>query len=237
MEPRRRVKRPDELDHIRKAAKLTDECFTFITKELAAGVWESEIAWSIESFIRTRGGTLAFPPIAAFGANSSMPHYQYTNEKSLEAGQPVLLDMGARVDGYCADMTRMVYFGTSDEDFRRAYDAVRDAQEKSLEYLGSAHPPKGAEADKKARGILTNYGFTEYPHSLGHALGLDIHERPRLTKFRDDTLEPGMVVTVEPAVYLAGKFGIRIEDTVLITENGIEILTKTDKNIITLPVG
>ncbi len=236
IEDLRKVKRDDELDHIRRAAQITDECFSYITRQVKGGITERELAWSIESFIRTRGAQLAFDPIVAYGSHASMPHYQMTEQTRLEKNTPILFDFGARVNGYCADMTRMVVYGLPSDEFARAYGAVLEGQKKSLQYLESNPSPSGAKADEAARNVLKDFGLPMYPHSIGHAVGLDIHESPRLTVHHDETLMPNMVVTVEPAVYLEGQFGIRIEDLIRLTDSGIELLSKTPKELLTIPL-
>ncbi len=246
IEKRRMIKREDEIENIRAAAKLTDQCFTFILSKLTPGVEEGEIAWEIESFFRECGATLAFSPIVGFGENTSQPHYlssavpQRLNPamqgSTLMKTDIVLLDFGARVNGYCSDMTRVVFVGKPKDEWKRAYQTVLEAQQAALEYLraqGRALNSQlsGSTTDKIARQVIKKAGFPPYPHSLGHAVGLDIHEPPRLSVKKDETLKPGMVITVEPGVYVEGSFGIRIEDLVLITDNGITILSKSSKSM------
>ncbi len=256
VEELRMIKRRDEIENIRAAAKLTDQCFKFLLKKIKPGVTEAAIAWEIESFIRTRGAKLAFSPIAAFGKNASQPHYQPKSSLKrprllrLKKQDIVLLDFGAKVNGYCSDMTRVVFVGNPKDESRRAYETVLAAQQAALNYLNSPCPPlnirggwprqawpggvTGARADRIARTLIEKAGFPPYPHSLGHGVGLDIHEAPRLTIKKDTILKPNMVITVEPGIYVEGSYGIRIEDLVLLKQDGIELLSKSKKEMIIL---
>ncbi len=262
----RMIKRAGEIENIRQAANLTDACFDFILGKLKPGVTEMEITWEIERFIRSPGSDLDFPirtaqpatmafcPIVAFGKNSSQPHYSpglsglgsdlkkgqtlsETPRQTLSHQDLVLLDFGARVNGYCADMTRVVFLGTPKPEWVRAYEVVFAAQQKALDYLAShigGVKLGGAEADRRAREEIRKAGLPPYPHSLGHAVGLDIHEAPRLTMKKPTILKPNMVITIEPGVYIEGQYGIRIEDLILLRENDIEILSKSPKEMIVL---
>ncbi len=242
VEELRMIKREDEIKNIRMAATLTDQCFDFILEKIKPGVSENKIAWEIESFIRSRGAQLAFSPIVAFGTHTSQPHY-LTGPGLVKTPELVLLDFGAKVNGYCSDMTRVVFVGKPKDEWRRAYNTVFDAQHAALEYLHlkrvKAHLPgdvrrSGANVDRIARKVIEKAGFPTYPHSLGHGVGLDIHEAPRLTINKDAELKPGMVVTVEPGIYVEGSYGIRIEDLVLLKKDGIEILSTSKKEMIIL---
>lgn len=273
IEDMRMIKRPDEIESIRQAAKLTDQCFSFVLSKLKLGVAEGKVAWEIEKFFRERGAALAFSPIVAFGANSSQPHYQPTdnysssegtqrtsreatlrkfstssNDTVLRSNDIVLLDFGAKWNGYCADMTRVVFIGKPKYEWKRAYWTVLKAQTEILQqmqacYHVTVHSSKhvylsGAQLDQRAKTVIKKAGFPPFPHSLGHAVGLDIHEAPRLTIKKDPStssvqvpLKPNMVVTVEPAVYVEGQYGIRIEDLVLLRKDRIEILSKSPKEM------
>lgn len=243
IEELRMTKRDDEIEKIKKAAKLTDECFDYVLGTLRDGVLESDISWEIESFFRKHNASIAFSPIVAFGKNSSMPHYQTADSCKLAADSCVLLDFGAKVDGYCADLTRVVFFGKPRDEWTRAYQAVLKAQEEILNLLGSHYDntyyhseggASGSMLDRRAREIIGAAGFQPYSHSLGHGVGLAIHENPRLTIHSDATLKPGMVFSIEPGIYIEGQFGVRIEDLVLVQSNRIEILSKAQKDLIIL---
>lgn len=236
VEELRMIKRSDEIENIRKAAKLTDECYAFILNKIKPRVTEAQIAWQIESFIRTHGAGLAFSPIVAFGSNTSQPHYSTQPQgPALSVTSPniILLDFGAKVNGYCGDMTRVVFVGKPKKDWVKAYDTVLRAQTAAIEYLASRPglEATGGEADRLARKVIEKAGFPIYPHSLGHGVGLDIHEAPRLTVKKDAALKPNMVITVEPAIYVEGNYGIRLEDLVVLKEDGVEVLSQSQKDI------
>jgi Xaa-Pro aminopeptidase len=235
IENERMIKRPDEIANVRLAAKLTDQCFAYITRRIRPGMTEGRVAFEIEAFIRSRGAQLAFTPIVAFNEHSSQPHYHDKSHDPLRRGSLILLDFGARVNGYCADMTRVVFLGKPKDEWVSAYNAVLRAQQASLTYLTGPDPVRsGAAADRAAREEMKKAKLPDYPHGLGHGVGLEIHEAPRLTVKKDAELTAGMVVTVEPGVYMAGSYGVRIEDLVLLKKNGIEILTRSSKELITL---
>ncbi len=222
-----------EISQIKSACNLTDKCFKYLLKKLKPEITEIQLAWEIEKYIKSHGAGMAFPPIVAFGSNSSQPHHLPTTLRLGlgKANNIVLLDFGAKVNGYCADMTRTVFLGKPTPLQKRAYKAVAQAQKKALEMLKSG-TRSGGRIDKAAKSIISKNGFPPYSHGLGHGIGLDIHESPRLNVKRDEILTPGNIFSVEPAIYLEGKFGIRIEDTVLLKEKGITLLTKSEKNIL-----
>ncbi len=232
IENKRMIKRDEEIKNIRQAAKITDECFDYILTLLKPSVIESDIAWEIETFFKKQNAGNAFSPIVAFGKNSSQPHYM-PSQTVLAANDIVLLDFGARFNGYCADMTRVVFVGTPKPEWVKAYNTVLAANTKAITLLQEDNR-NGATLDTVAQEIIKKEGLPTYPHTLGHGLGLDIHEAPRLSYKKDATLKAGMAITVEPGVYIEGQYGIRIEDLVLLRENGIEILSTSSKAIITL---
>lgn len=237
IETMRMIKKDEEMKNIRLAAKITDECFTHIIRRIRPGITEKRLSWEIESYLKFKGGGMAFTPIVAFNANSSQPHYLSRSNNPLRRGSLILLDFGARVNGYCADMTRVVFLGVPKPEWKKAYETVLEAQQKALTYIASCSRPglefiaSGAKADEEARDVIKRSGFPVYPHGLGHAVGLDIHEAPRLTIKKSEILKPNMVVTIEPGVYVEGQYGIRIEDLVLLKKNGIEVLSKSNKQL------
>jgi Xaa-Pro aminopeptidase len=233
IEAMRMIKRPDEIENIRLAANVTDQCFSYIIKRIRPGVTEGRLAWEIESFLKMKAGDVAFSPVVAFNENSSQPHYHKRGNNPLQKNSLILLDFGARVNGYCADMTRVVFFGTPKPEWIKAYNAVLTANERALELLKGGER-NGATLDAAAKEVIAETDLPPYPQSLGHAVGLAIHESPRLTVKKKETLKPNMVVTVEPAVYIEGSYGVRIEDLVLLKENNIDTLSKSPKEIITL---
>ncbi len=233
IETLRMTKRNDELASIKLAASVTDQCFAFITKRIRPGTSEARLAWEIEAFLRARGGALAFTPIVAFNEHSSQPHYHEMSNNPLRKNSLVLLDFGARVNGYCADMTRVVFLGQPKPEWTKAYETTLAANEQAITLMkdGERH---GATLDAAAQEIIAEAGLPPYPHSLGHAVGLEIHEAPRLSLKKDELLKPNMAVTVEPGTYIDGEYGIRIEDLVLVKHKGIEVLSKSRKELTVL---
>lgn len=225
------VKDADEIGHVRAAVALNDAAFAHLVRGLAAGQTEAELAWEMERFVRAHAGAgLAFDPITVAGPNTAVPHAVPTN-RPIREDELVLFDIGTKVRGYCSDMTRTICIGTVPPRLREVWQVVREAQEAAED---AARPGiTGAELDAVARRVIERAGYGEaFVHGLGHGLGLEIHEPPWLTRTRgDDTLEPGMVFTIEPGVYLPGVGGVRIEDTVLLTERGVEVLTASPKKL------
>ncbi|MFZ5927874.1 MAG: M24 family metallopeptidase [Acidobacteriota bacterium] len=229
----RRVKSPEEIDAIRASARLCGEAFRQAVRRFRPGMTENDAAAEIEYRMRKLGAEgAAFETIVAAGARASLPHARPGGAR-LEKGRPVLVDMGANLAGYMSDMTRAAHFGPPPREFVRLYDAVLEAQQAGVKAVRAGVPAR--RVDAAARNALKVRGLDRYfTHSTGHGVGLEIHEGPRLGARSGETLEAGMVVTVEPGVYLAGKAGIRIEDTVLVTETGAEILTPVSKELMVL---
>lgn len=224
----RSVKRPDEIARLRRAAEITDAAFERALEVLRPGVREIEVALELERHMRLAGADgKSFEFIVAGGPRSAMPH-GVASQRVLERGDLVTLDFGAVVDGYHADMTRAVALGPVSDELRRMYDAVLEAQEAALAMVGPG--VDGRDVDARAREVLAGHGLAErFSHSLGHGVGLEVHEDPRLSSTREDVLEPGMTVTIEPGVYVPGVGGVRIEDLVVITEDGAERLSHSPK--------
>jgi Xaa-Pro aminopeptidase len=229
----RLVKTPAELETLREAARLTDEAFSHILNILQPGLTEVEVALELERFIRLQGADgVSFPIIVASGMRSAMPH-GVASSKRLARGELVTLDFGAKVAGYHADMTRTVALGELCEAHERLYNAVLEAQEAALAALAPGR--EGRAVDAVARDALAAAGLAGgFTHGLGHGVGLEVHEGPRLSRLSKDTLRPGMVVTVEPGVYYPGDAGVRIEDLTVVTEGGCERLSKSPKALIRL---
>lgn len=221
-------KTPEEIAKLKAAAELADTAFSHILNLLRPGMREVEVALELERFMRAAGAERAsFPIIVASGYRSSMPH-GVASDKELAAGELVTLDFGAVIDGYHSDMTRTVALGEVPEAQQRLYAAVLEAQEAALAALGPN--TSGMALDAVAREVLAAHGLKEYfSHGLGHGVGLEIHEAPRLSYLKDDTLLAGMAVTVEPGAYLPGEYGVRIEDLCIITEQGYERLSRSPK--------
>ncbi|HST88036.1 MAG TPA: Xaa-Pro peptidase family protein [Ktedonobacterales bacterium] len=230
IEPLRAVKDGDEIAAIERAVAITDETFTYLCGYLRPGLTEREVAHEIERYMREQGADgMAFAPIVASGPNAALPHAVPT-ERAIQLGEPITIDMGARYNGYCADMTRTVCLGEPGPEAQAIYDAVLRAQEACEAEL--APGMSGKAADAAAREVLEASGYGEqFLHSTGHGLGLEIHEDPRLSKHatEEQKLEPGMAITIEPGVYVAGWGGVRIEDTAIVTADGIRVLTTSHK--------
>lgn len=229
----RLVKSPAEIATLREAARITDEAFAHILDVIRPGLREVDVALELERFMRRAGAEGAsFAIIVASGVRSAMPH-GVASSKPLARGELVTLDFGAKVAGYHADMTRTVALGEVSEAHERLYDAVLRAQEAALAAV--APNAEGRAVDAVARDSLAAAGLAEgFTHGLGHGVGLEVHERPRLSRLSQDTLRPGMVVTVEPGVYRPGDAGVRIEDLVVVTDAGCERLSGSPKALLRL---
>ncbi len=226
LKQQRLIKDKQESVIMRKAAKIAWQGFLHIRKKLKKGITESDLALEFEIFCRKKGAQkLSFDPIIAFGKNSAMPHYRPTNAK-LKQGDIVLIDVGVVVDGYCSDMTRTVFFGKGDPLLVRWAKIVHDAQKAALKLCKPG--TKLGDLDRAAREVMKKEGVEKhFIHSLGHGVGIEIHEWPRIKAGGDDQnvlLKPGMAITIEPGLYLPGKGGIRYEDTILITSTSYENL-------------
>jgi len=229
----RAVKDESELAVMREAAQLADRAFQHVLPKIRPGVTEREIALELEWFLRGQGAdAMAFDTIVASGPRSAMPH-GVASERAIGPGEFVTLDFGAYYKGYCSDLTRTVVVGKPTDRHREIYGIVLEAQGTALE--GIRPGMTGREADALTRDVIKRYGYGEYfGHGTGHGLGMEIHEAPRLSRTDETVLVPGMTVTVEPGIYLPGFGGVRIEDVVVITETGIEIFTRSPKELIAL---
>lgn len=224
----RSIKDESEIQALRDAADLGNKGFHFVSSLLKEGISEIECALELEIFWKKHGSKgVAFEPIIAFGPNSSMPHYRAGNEK-LKEGDVVLIDIGVDLNHYRSDMTRVIFFGKPDARLLEVHDIVQKAQDAALA-LCKPGTTLG-QLDKTARDIIGSYGYGDkFTHSLGHGIGLDTHEYPTVKNsppFDEVPLVKGMVITIEPGIYLPGIGGIRIEDTIIITKNGHENLTR-----------
>jgi Xaa-Pro aminopeptidase len=227
----RQTKDPPEVERIAQAAALTDEAFEHILGFARAGLTEREIALELEWHLRTHGSEgIAFEPIVASGPNSARPHARPTDRR-LTPGDLVVLDFGARVGDYCSDMTRTLVVGEADEKQTEVYRAVLEASEAALAAVRVGIPC--ADLDGVARSLLETRGLgDEFGHSLGHGVGLDVHELPRLGRKAQGVVEGGTVVTIEPGVYLPGVGGVRIEDLVLVEGGGYRLLSHAPKDLV-----
>ena len=227
------VKTEYEFDKIQKACKIAQKAYYAALKSVKEGISELELKEKIESLYFEFGADgVAFDTIVAFGKNGAVPHHQ-TGQTRLTKNTPILIDMGCTVGGFCSDLTRTAYFGKPTEKFIKCYRAVKEANQIAENCIKVGDTAR--QADGYARQHLKTYGLDKYfTHSLGHGLGLFVHEYPTLSKRRNYKLKSGMVFTVEPGVYFDGEFGIRIEDTVLLTETGVERLYDDDKELLIL---
>lgn len=226
----RMIKSEAEIEAISRAAQIADAAFAQVLGMIRSGVTEQEIALELE-FLMRRGGAsgVSFDPIVASGPRSALPHAR-PGERILSHGDFVVMDFGCIFDGYCSDMTRTLIVGEPTEEHLLIYDLVLKAQ---LEALAAVEPGRtGKEVDGIARSIISEGGYGEYfGHGLGHGVGLEIHEGPRLSQRDDTPLQPGMIVTVEPGIYLPDFGGVRIEDLVLVTDDGHRVLSSTFKEL------
>ncbi len=230
----RMIKEPEEIEKIRQAQSLAEEAFQHVLGFIREGVSEREIQLELDfKMLRLGAEELSFPTIALTGAATSMPHGVPSAERFVKNGDFVLMDYGAVVDGYHSDMTRTIAVGQPSEEMEHVYNIVLTAQEKALQSVRAGIT--GQQLDAIARTHIAEAGCGEaFGHSLGHGVGLEIHEYPNAAPVCTTILRSGNVITVEPGIYLAGKFGVRIEDFVLVTENGCENLTHAPKNMIIL---
>ena len=233
VEALRAVKDAAELEAIRRAGEITSQAYARFAEERFVGRSERELAWQLDGLFRELGAEgPAFETIVASGPNAARPHARPT-DREVEAGETVVIDAGATVDGYCADCTRTFATGPLSDQLKEAYAATLEGQLAGLEAARAG--VTGVDADAAARAEIEAAGLGEkFGHGLGHGVGLEVHEAPRLSRESSDTLAAGNVVTVEPGVYLEGLGGIRIEDLVVVTEGEPEVLTSFGKDLITV---
>ena len=229
------VKENYEIANIKKACEIADEAFVKLLGEIKEGMTENEVAALLEFLMRKGGASgTSFDTIVGFGENSSVPHHE-TGMRKLHFGDIILIDFGCKFEGYCSDCTRTFLFGDDNKhvDFKKAYSHVLEAHMLVKEQLKSG--VTGREADTIARNCLKKYGLDKlFTHSLGHGIGINVHEFPRVSPKSDDKLINGMVFSDEPGIYLAGEYGIRIEDTVMLENDRVVSLTDSDKKLIIL---
>ena len=218
-----------ELQFITKACEIADMAVGYTQSHLRAGITEKQFAWELESFMRQNGSEkMPFDIIVASGPNAALPHAR-PGDRLIAEGEPVVIDMGARYQGYCSDMTRTFILGSEESNFNKIYNIVLSAQEAGLALIKPNM--EASMADSLVRSMLINAGYGEnFGHGLGHGIGIETHELPRLGTKSDDILQEKMVFTIEPGIYIPGWGGVRIEDTVTIKDGKIICLTKSDKN-------
>jgi len=233
VEQARLIKDAEEVERLRAAVLLGASLFDVVLKAIRPGVKETEVAAELEYAARRAGADgMSFDSIIASGIRSALPHGR-ASEAVIPANGFVVCDFGVILAGYCSDMTRTVHLGQPNGDMRRVYTAVCDAQQAALETVRAG--VSASEVDQSARKVLRNKGLAKhFTHSTGHGVGLEIHEAPRLAVGQKDVLQAGMVITVEPGAYIPGVGGVRIEDMVVVTERGCQILTPAGKELITI---
>lgn len=229
----RRVKREEEIGKIRAAQSLAEAAYAYILPRIEVGRTELELAADLEYFMKCGGASgPSFDTICVSGTRSSLPHGTPTEAK-LERNVFITMDFGCKLDGYCSDMTRTVCLGKADEEMRRVYETVLSAQLTALDVIRAGL--SGKEIDKAARDVIAFAGYGEcFGHSLGHGIGLKVHEAPSFSPLYEGDIPAGAVMSVEPGIYLPGKFGVRIEDLVVVCENGIENLNTSSKLLLEL---
>lgn len=231
IEQLRVIKREDELKNLIKAQRIAEKVLDFVKHLLIKkGITEKQIAWEIEKCGHEHGAdAISFAPVVAFGNHSAIPHHQNTNRK-FKKGEIVLIDMGMKYNGYCSDMTRVFFTAKPTSLEQKIYSLVLEVQEAAIRKIR----PKmsGKKVDKIARNMIKKAGYEKnFSHSLGHGIGLEIHEAPNLSVHNEKPLPAGAVVTVEPGIYLEGQFGIRIEDMVILERKGAKNITKFPKTL------
>jgi len=231
VEQLRSIKEPEELGFITKAVELVDAAFEQAIAIIRPGITEKEAAWEIEKFLRQEGSEgMPFEIIVASGPNSALPHARPA-EKIICSGEPVLIDMGARISGYCSDFSRTLFLGETDKSLQEIYNVALKAQTTAIKRIESGMD--ASQADRLARSVVEQAGYGDaFGHGLGHGVGLAVHEFPTLGPRSSDSLVDGMVFTIEPGIYLAGKGGIRIEDMVVLKNGKAIVLTKAKKDLL-----
>lgn len=230
----REIKDEEEINNVRAACKIADQCLKEIVKTIKIAMSEKEIAFRIEFWLKEKNYDLSFYPIVAIDKNSSVPHYDTGggNDEKVKKNSLILIDFGAKYKDCHSDMTRMIFTGRPSTEMTNVYATLLNAQEKTIDQLKKDNNP--VSIDQFCRQLLTtHYSLPNYPHSTGHGVGLQIHESPKIAFTSTDVLLPNQTVTIEPGVYLENNWGMRIEDTVLIKENKqIEVLTKFSKMLL-----
>lgn len=229
----RMIKTPEEVAIIRRACGIADACFGHLTRIIQPGITEYDLQIELEFYLRRAGAGIAFEPIVVSGERSARPHGK-ASEKALAVGDFVTMDFGARVDGYNSDLTRTVVVGEATDRHREIYGQVLLAEMAAIDFMKPG--VKASEVDALARRILDEKDLAQYfGHGLGHGLGRLVHDTGRMNVTSEDVLAPGQVWTVEPGVYIPGFGGVRIEDDVVVTETGVDVLTSSPKELLVLP--
>ena len=227
VEDLRVIKEEAEIEATKKALAIAESVFTEFAGKIKPGMTEKEAAWVLEKGLREAGAdALSFPVICASGPNSALPH-AIPGNREIKKGEPILFDWGVRLNGYCSDTSRTLVIGKPNDMFKKVYQTVLAAQLKAIDAIKPVISSK--DVDKMARDHINNTGFKgKFGHGLGHGTGLAVHEQPRLSPLKDTKLESGMIFTVEPAIYISGWGGVRIENQVVVREGGAEVLNQLD---------
>ncbi len=227
----RAVKSNEEISAIRQACKISDECFTEMARVLKIGMTEREITLRIDRWMKDKGFDGAwYPPVVAVDQNAAVPHHDSrTSDVRIKKNSLLLIDMGAKYKEYVSDITRMFVFGTPTNEIRNIHEKLLDTQIKTIKFLKKGMT--GETVDSYCRKLLEKDKLPSHPHVTGHGVGLEVHEDPHITINSQQLIQPGNAITVEPGVYFEGRFGMRIEDTILVTDSGTEILTKFPKKL------
>ncbi len=242
----RSVKEKRELEKIEKACQLGDKAFKYILKKIKPGITEKQLAYEIENYIKINGADLSFPTIVAFGKNSSIPHHHTgdtvlpppalapkARDHSAQEGLIILLDFGVKLDNFCSDMSRTLILGKVSGRQRKMYKAVLEAQKRAVNFINSSVKAgkqiRAGQVDKVAREYISSKGFPSIPHSLGHGIGLEVHEHPSISFKSREILMVGMVFSIEPGIYIPGFGGIRIEDLFILEKEGLRQITNSSK--------
>ena len=224
----RAIKNSAEIEKIKRAIQISETSFREIEPFLTEGESEKKVAWEFEKRVREKGGQLAFPTIVAFGENASMPHYLSSNTKISKKTLPLLFDFGVKFNEYCSDTTRTLTLNKNSSTFKKIYNTVLTAQKKAIDAIASGK--KASEIDKVARDYISSKGYGDnFLHSLGHGVGLAVHEQPTISSLNNSILKENMIITIEPGIYIKNWGGIRIEDIVLVKKNGAEVLGTLNK--------
>ncbi|MBN2119443.1 MAG: aminopeptidase P family protein [Candidatus Omnitrophica bacterium] len=221
----RKIKEKQELKLIQKSVNIASEAFDFIRETAYEGLTEKFLALEVERFLKIKADPeLAFPPIVASGLSSAQPHYRPGLEK-IQINKPFLIDLGAKYRGYCSDLTRVFFLSKMPNYLKKIIDIVKKAKDLSISKIRSG--VKAQQIDKTAREFIAKKGYGKFfGHSLGHGVGLQVHELPSINSKNEERLQEGMVITIEPGIYLPGKFGVREESMVLVKKNGAQILER-----------
>jgi Xaa-Pro aminopeptidase len=224
----RAIKDAGEIDALQRAVDLGDAAFAHVAGRIEPGWTERQVAWEIEKYAREQGAEhMSFPTIVAAGPHGAMPHAMPT-DYVIQEGDPIVIDMGVVVDGYCSDLTRTIVAGGPDARFLEVYDIVLTAQRTAEELIASGMT--GEEAHMLAHNVIAAASYGEhFGHGLGHGVGLLVHEAPRLARMSRDELKDGMIITVEPGIYLTGEFGVRIEDQAVLEDGKVRVMTHAPK--------